>query len=140
MATATKKEKAAAAPPDYAAMLATAPQVAALLPRSRYMGVCVVQAAGGWTRIGPTWIMPDGLWAVFGPGVARWGTTGGLAQLASEATPTPTLHAVGLAVAQSPNIVYALTDGARASDALAEVFVIERALADTPYVKGGAAE
>lgn len=136
---AAKTAKAPAAV-DHVAAIASAPAIAAMLPQARYMGVCVLQAPGGWTRVGPAWILPAGCgWAIYGPGVARWGTSAGLAQLASESSPTPSLHAVGLSVCPDPNIVYALTQGARPNKELAPVFEIEEALRGSPYVAGGAA-
>ncbi len=105
-----------------AKMLAGAPRVEAQIKDARtvYAGPCVVQAPGGWTRVGPTWITPVG-WVVAGPGAASWGTTQGLAQLASEGTATPTWHAVGIAIAPAPNVVYAVLPDALASKAMETV-------------------
>lgn len=133
MKTATKPKTKT----NWLALLETAPApLLSDLRAAKYYGVAVFQAAGGWTRIGPTWRLPGGEWAVFGPGVARWGTSLGLAELACSKSPTPTLHAVGLGVSPSVNIIYALLDEARANSNLAEVFEIEAAIAGSQYGGG----
>lgn len=80
-----------------------------------FMGFCVVQAPGAWTRIGPTWLVPGVGWITDGLGVRRWGTTEGLAQLAGEkaADAQPEWHARGWSIVPTPNVVYALDDVAR---------------------------
>jgi hypothetical protein len=74
-------------------------------PETVYMGACLVQANGAWTRSGPTWLTKYG-WVIWGPGLRSWGTTKGLAELASERTPTPTWHAPGWSNVPNPNIVF----------------------------------
>ncbi len=76
-----------------------------------YMGVCSVQAKGAWTRCGPTWTVPGVGWIVYGPGVAEWKTTKGLAQISVEPV-TPTWHATAWGIAPEPNIVFAVEDHA----------------------------
>lgn len=95
------------------ALLGNTPRVLAQVKdeKSVYLGPCVVQAPGGWTRVGPTWQTPVG-WVIVGPGIANWGTTQGLAELASASTAKPKLHALGVAVTPDPNIVYAMVPDA----------------------------
>lgn len=88
---------------------------------AQFMGPCVVQASGAWTRIGPTWLVPGIGWLVVGPGVANWGTKKGLAELATEVGPSPSWHAVGLIVAPQPNLVFAVTANVLESAAMVEV-------------------
>lgn len=71
-----------------------------------YLGPCIMQAPGGWTRAGPTWyVRGDRLWICYGPGVASWGTTRGIAQLASADDCKPSWHDTGWVTAPDPNIV-----------------------------------
>jgi len=106
-----------------AELLGQAPRYAALIAAegTRYMGPCVVQAAGAWTRVGPTWLVPGVGWLVIGPGAANWGTKKGLAELATEPGPAPTWHAAGLAIAPVPNLGFAMTADVLASTVMAEV-------------------
>jgi hypothetical protein len=91
---------------------AITPQIRALLDRDDaiYMGVCLVQARGAWTRCGATWYVPAlRIWITYGPGVSSWGTKQGLAQLATDAAACePKWHAGGWTVAESPNLVFAV--------------------------------
>lgn len=77
---------------------------------TEYIGPCILDAPGAWTRCGPTWLTKGGIWLVYGPGVCEWGTTEGLAQLARDPQCTPQLHAVGVAMIPNPNLVFACTD------------------------------
>jgi hypothetical protein len=70
-----------------------------------YYGVCLVNGPGGWTRAGPTWQLRTGNWVCVGPGVAKWGTTKGLAELASEAPLATEWHAVAATIAPDPHLV-----------------------------------
>lgn len=88
-------------------LLEQAPRVAEQIRNAQYMGVCVVQAPGAWTRVGPTWLTESGIWYTVGAGVNSWGTTQGLAELATSTAPKPTWHAVGISASPNPNIVYA---------------------------------
>lgn len=84
------------------------PRIERILRAAEYLGACVIQAPGAWTRIGGTWVDAAGRWWCAGPGVDLWGTTGGLAELASATTATPTWHAAGIACAPAPHIVFAV--------------------------------
>lgn len=76
-----------------------------------YMGTCIMQAPGAWSRMGPTWCVPGIGWVTYGPGVASWGTTAGLAQLAADhGECSPTWHATGWSIEPNPNIVFAVPD------------------------------
>lgn len=77
-------------------------------PDAIYLGPCIVQDPGAWTRMGPTWYVPGIGRICVGPGVSRWGTKLGLAELATTGAPTPVLHAVGVSIGPSTNIVYAM--------------------------------
>lgn len=70
-----------------------------------YMGVCVVQSPGAWTRCGPTWLDPRIGWVTAGLGVRAWNTTEGLAELATSTAPSPSWHAPGVSVSPEPNLV-----------------------------------
>lgn len=108
MVTATKTKT-----PTVWDMLDGAPRLAAQVrARGEYMGACIVQAPGGWARIGPTWHVPGLGWVVVGSGVNRWNTTLGLAEIATVGCKKTTWHADGVAVAPAPNIVYAVLQGA----------------------------
>ena len=104
-------------------LLAGAPRYQALIEKgpARYMGPCVVQAPGAWTRIGPTWLIPGVGWLIIGPGVANWGTQKGLAELATDLGPKPTWHAIGLVIAPAPNLVFAVVEEVLRSSAMEEV-------------------
>lgn len=90
-------------------MLRGAPRVRALLTRAgvSYLGSCVIQDPAGWASIGPAWHVPDVGYVSVGIGIARWGTSNGLSELASEASAKPSLHAVGVVVSPKPNRVFA---------------------------------
>ncbi len=92
-----------------ARMLSGAPRVRGLVARAgvTYLGSCVIQDPAGWASIGPAWHVPDVGYVSVGIGVARWGTTKGLSELASEASAKPTLHAAGVVVSPKPNRVFA---------------------------------
>lgn len=121
MATTTKTVRKS---DTLASLLEQAPRIARLLetPGTIYFGVCIVQAPGAWSRVGPTWRVPGVGVVVIGPGIARWGTTAGLAQLAGAgvATAKPEWHAVGLAICE-PNLMFAVTASALAAPQMAEV-------------------
>lgn len=117
MATKQKQEIVCAPPARLAAILRS--------PMASYLGPCVVNAKGGWTRIGPTWRVEGHGWVCWGAGVRVWNTTEGLAQLASDPnTPSPTWHAVGWATAEEPNVVFHMEDGAYKSNAMADIRVM----------------
>jgi hypothetical protein len=78
-------------------------------PDTEYMGACVVQGSGGWSRLGPTWWTVRG-WVCWGPGLARWQTTEGLAELVSQTSATPKYHANGWTCAPLPNMVFYVED------------------------------
>jgi hypothetical protein len=73
-----------------------------------YLGVCIMQASGAWTRMGPTWHIPAHGWVCVGPGMATWGTTHGLAELATSTAPSPKLHAAACTIAPVPNLIFAV--------------------------------
>ena len=104
-------------------LLDGAPRYRALIEQesSKYMGPCVVQTPGAWTRVGPTWLIPGVGWLVVGPGAANWGTKKGLAELATDVTPSPTWHAIGLAISPDPNLVFAVVEEVLRSPAMTEV-------------------
>lgn len=77
------------------------------MKRSLYIGVCIVQAKGGWSRLGPTWRTAIGF-VVVGRGINSWGTTLGLAQLCVDTSCSPSWHAAAVAVAPEPNLVLAV--------------------------------
>jgi hypothetical protein len=77
-----------------------------------YMGACVLQAPSAWTRCGPTWFVPHVGWITVGPGVRFWGTTKGLAQLASDGDCSPDWHSDGWALAPTPSLVFPMTETA----------------------------
>lgn len=113
---ATKQRSAPSAPDLFQEFLAGAPHYAAQLrgKDAVYMGPCVVQCPGAWSRCGPTWLVPVGgtaVWGVVGPGVLRWGTTEGLAQLTVGGA-KPTWHSVGFAWSPLPNLAFAMTAAA----------------------------
>lgn len=91
------------------------------LAETTYMGPCVVQSPGAWTRVGPTWHHPTFGWITVGPGTKRWGTTEGLAELATQVTANPGWHAEGVAVSPAPNLVFAITEDALTSEHMARV-------------------
>jgi hypothetical protein len=104
-------------------ILRDCPRIERLIKREDtvYMGPCVVQDPGSWSRIGPTWLVKGVGWVCIGLGVKTWGTTEGLAELATKTTAKPAYHALGLSVSQTPNIVFAVTAEALGSKALSEV-------------------
>ena len=77
-----------------------------------YMGPCIVQAPGAWSRTGPTWLVKNVGWVTYGPGVKRWGTEEGLAELCSSVKPKPELHAEGFDIVPNPNIVFPVSEKA----------------------------
>lgn len=118
-------------------LLDQAPRITRLLerPDTQYMGACIVQAPGAWTRMGPTWLVPGVGWVVIGPGVANWGTTSGLAQLATDpAACSPQWHTVGVAICPAPNLVFAATADSLAATQLAEVARLVVEVADDGQV------
>lgn len=105
-------------------ILAQTPRVAALLemPGTIYLGACIVQAPGAWTRLGPTWLVPGIGTVVIGLGLARWGTSKGLAELATAAGGCkPEWHAVGLAICPAPNLIFAITAESLATAPMAAI-------------------
>jgi len=105
------------------AMIDMAPRVKAALKRPGviYMGPCVVQAPGAWTRVGPTWLVPNVGWITVGPGARQWGTTQGLAELASEDTAKPTWHSLGISIVPDPHLVFAMQEGGLKSSYMSDV-------------------
>lgn len=89
-------------------LIDSAPRVKPILERSDYVGTCIVQAPGAWTRYGPTWHDERLGWICAGPGVASWGTTEGLAQLAGPTAgkAKPSWHATGICAVPTPNVVF----------------------------------
>jgi len=77
-----------------------------------YVGPTIVQAKGAWSRMGPTWLVPGVGWVCYGPGVDKWGTTQGLAELSSADSAKPSMHAVGWSIAPDPNIVFPMVEAA----------------------------
>ena len=73
---------------------------------TEYLGPCIVQCEGSWTRVGPTWVTQRGIWVVFGPGLSRWGTTEGLAQLSISDAVTPVWHSIGVGIVPTPHICF----------------------------------
>lgn len=104
-------------------LLESVPRVLALVhdETTEYIGPALVQAPGAWTRCGPTWLTKRGLWICVGPGVYDWGTTAGLAQLASSPDPKPKWHAHGVAIVPDPNIVFVVGANALTSPEMADV-------------------
>lgn len=92
-------------------LLESCPRIAALLraPGTEYLGPCVVQDPGAWTRLGPTWRVAGDRYICIGPGVNVWGTTQGLAELATADTAKPKFHAIGISISPRPNIIFAMT-------------------------------
>lgn len=88
-----------------------APYMANHMRRAEYYGVTAVQSPDAWCRVGPTWRNPTtDVWFVAGPGLARWGTSEGLAQIGVSTAPSPTWHAVNLSMTPKPNIAFAVAD------------------------------
>lgn len=89
------------------------PQILGIIERHGvYLGVCVLQAPAAWTRVGPTWHIPGHAWICVGPGILGWGTTQGLAELASATTGRSKLHAIAAGVCPQPNILFICLDEA----------------------------
>lgn len=88
------------------------PRIRAMLTRAEYIGICAMQAPGAWTRIGATWVTPEGRWINIGQGVGSWGTSRGLGQLASDDDARPEWHAPAVVICPDPNAVFVLTDAA----------------------------
>jgi hypothetical protein len=95
-------------------LLADVPRVERLvkLPSSIYVGPALVQAEGGWTRCGPTWVVEHIGWVCVGPGVHRWNTTQGLAEIATYGCAGTTWHADGVIASPRPHIVLFVTQRA----------------------------
>lgn len=127
--------KTAAKPGVISGLLEQAPRIARLLetPGTIYFGACIVQAPGAWCRVGPAWRVPGVGVVVIGPGLARWGTTTGLAQLAGAGAPAckPEWHAVGIAICE-PNVMFAITTIALASSQLVEIAALVAEVGDAP--------
>ncbi len=79
-----------------------------VLAESRYLGVCVVQKPGAWTRMGPTWRHPEIGWVCLGPGVHQWNTKLGLAELAASEEVAPSWHATAFSMCEKPNLAFAV--------------------------------
>jgi hypothetical protein len=97
------------------------PQMQKTLREATYMGCCIMQAPGAWTRIGHTWHHDRHGWFVWGHGIVRWGTKRGLAELVGGAGTTPELHALGLSCAPTPNMLFAVHGEALENPHLAPV-------------------
>jgi hypothetical protein len=80
-------------------------------PEIMYMGVCIVQAPGAWTRIGPTWHSARFGWLCAGVGVQYWQTNQGLGELAVNPDVKPAWHAAAVTWAPLPNLVFPLNEG-----------------------------
>lgn len=104
------------------------PRLAARIadPGATYYGPGAINAPGAWTRVGPVWRLADLTWLVVGPEAIDWGTTRGLAELATASTAKPMWHAAAAALCPTPNVVLCCTAEALATAAMREV----RALAD----------
>ena len=92
--------------------LADVPRVEEMLKTegTKYMGACLVQSPGAWTRVGPTWLVPGLGWVTYGPGARRWGTEKGLAELATGDSTNTEWDAEGVSISPNPNVVYAVSD------------------------------
>lgn len=98
---------------DFTRFLAQMPAVRTLIDDALYLGCALVQSDGAWTRQGPTWwSRAERCYVTLGVGVAHWGTTQGLAELAADTDgrTNPIYHAAGLSVvpAETANIVLAV--------------------------------
>lgn len=87
-------------------------RVLALLAGAEYVGCCIVQSPGAWTRLGPTWVHPTHGWITVGVGVRDWGTKEGLGELATSPNPSPEWHAPATAASPAPNAVFFVTAAA----------------------------
>lgn len=78
-----------------------------------YLGPVIIQAPSAWCRAGATWYVPStACWIVYGPGLARWGTSQGLAQLASASDAcNPKYHATAWCIVPAPNLCFAIEEG-----------------------------
>lgn len=115
--------------PSLQDLLEGAPRVYAQVrdkSRSTYLGPTIVQAPGGWCRIGPTWLVQGLGWVVCGPGINRWNTTEGLAEIATKGCEKTTWHADGVAVAQAPNLVFSVLKSALESGHVARCAELAR--------------
>lgn len=91
----------------------------------KYLGVCVLNAPGGWTRCGPAWRMPESSpvgsgFVIMGVGVQSWGTNEGLAQLAvgvGNNIAKPNWHAAGLSLSDTAYLCLAVLPGSAAESA-----------------------
>jgi len=97
-----------------------------IIREAEYIGPCVVQSPGAWTRVGPTWIHPRHGWITVGLGAAEWGTSAGLAELASASTAKPRWHCSGTSVSPEPNIVFFCTEAALGSELFGEVMELTK--------------
>lgn len=98
----------------------------------RYMGLCIVQTPGSWTRIGPTWFA-DGIgWLCAGMGVANWCTSNGLGQLATDKSVRPRFHAGASTWSPLPNLVFAVAYGPEVHKEVADLV---EALTDNGVLK-----
>lgn len=86
-----------------------------------FLGPTIVQCPGAWTRVGPTWAVPGIGWVVYGPGIFKWGTTSGLAQLCREDTGKTTMHATAWSTVPTPNLGFAVEEGGMRAKAFEEV-------------------
>lgn len=115
----------------------TAAKVNETLPDdAKYLGVCVMQCPGAWTRMGPTWYSPQLGFINAGLGVRSWNTSEGLAELATSTAPTPSFHAAGVAVSLDPNLVIMVEDHALMGDGLAAIRELDQELGnDVPRTR-----
>jgi len=60
-------------------------------------------------------------WVCIGPGACNWGTSMGLAELATCSGPTPEWHAQGVAISPAPNIVFLVCGAALETGHMAQI-------------------
>lgn len=113
MSTAVKKKSTAikkAEPKwDIEESMRGLPRLEAFLREAVYIGPCVVQSPGAWTRVGPTWYdRTTRVWVTIGPGAAQWNTTSGIAQLALDPNVSPSWHETGVSLSPEPNLVFVM--------------------------------
>lgn len=92
------------------------------LNKENYIGVTVANYQGSWTRVGPSWKV-DGELCCVGFGTRTWGTSRGLAQLATGLDAKPTWHACAFSAAQV-NLAFSVTQEVLNAPHMAEVKAI----------------
>ena len=91
---------------------------------TNYIGVSVVNYQGSWTRVGPAWKV-DGEVCCVGFGVRSWGTSRGLAQLATGTDARPSWHACAFSAAPA-NLVFSVTKEVLNAEHMGDVRKITR--------------